>query len=285
MFDTILVPVDGSECADVAVDYAADLARRYDATVYVATVIDVRFVSAAPQYDNLRSEANALVDSVANRLEASGVATTSVVRTSKPYQGVLMVAEEYGADLIVMGTHGRTGVDRYLLGSVTERVLRRSDVPVLTVRNHEEGGVSCPYDDVLVPTDGSEGAAAAYEPAIDLASTYDATLHSLSVIETNALGLETAPKGSDEGPDEAARTALETVETNASEASVTDVVTEITFGSPYEEILAYVREHDVDLVVMGTHGRSGIPRYLLGSVAEKLVRTAPVPLMTVRTPS
>lgn len=285
VFDTILVPVDGSECADLAVDYAADIARRYDATVYVATVIDVRLVSTAPHYDTLRSEATALVDSVANRLEARGVATTTVVRTSRPYQGVLMVAEEYDADLVVMGTHGRSGVDRYLLGSVTERVVRRSDVPVLTVRNRDEGGVSFPYDDILVPTDGSDGAAAAYGPAIDLASTYDATLHSLSVIETNALGLETAPKGNDEGPDEAARIALEAVEANASQASVTNVVTEITLGSPDAEIRSYIREHDVDLVVMGTHGRSGIPRYLLGSVAEKLVRTVSVPVMTVRTPS
>ncbi|WP_148263727.1 universal stress protein [Halopiger xanaduensis] len=285
MFDTILVPVDGSECSDLAVDYAADLARRYDATVYVATVIDVRLIATAPQYDHLRSEATALVDSVANRLEASGVATTNVVRTAKPYQGVLMVAEDYDADLIIMGTHGRSGVDRYLLGSVTERVIRRSDVPVLTVRTRDDGNVSFPYDDVLVPTDGSDGAEAAYEPAIALATAYDAMLHALSVIETNALGLETAPKGNDEGPDEAARMALEEVEANASQASAADVVTEITFGSPHEEIRSYVREHDIDLVVMGTHGRSGLPRYLLGSVAEKLVRTASVPVMTVRKPS
>lgn len=78
--------------------------------------------------------------------------------------------------------------------------------------------------------------------------------------------------------------AIEMVEERANKASVAIGGTAVEFGTPYGEIRSYVEEHDVDLVVMGTHGRSGIERYRLGSVAEKTVRTSPVPVMTVRRP-
>jgi nucleotide-binding universal stress UspA family protein len=84
--------------------------------------------------------------------------------------------------------------------------------------------------------------------------------------------------------EESAQSAVESVEAQATEASVSGVETAIEHGSPYRGIRSYVEDHDIDLVVMGTHGRSGIERYLLGSVTEKTVRTSPVPVMTVRRP-
>ncbi|WP_135823809.1 universal stress protein [Halorussus ruber] len=282
MFDDILVPTDGSPCSEVAAEYAEDLARQYDATVHALCVVDSRGLENAPRYDRLKAERTELAERTCANLSTTGVETEQAVRTDVPHTAILRYATDHGIDLVVMGTHGRTGVERYLLGSVTEKVVRLSDVPVLTVKAEEESGVTFPYTDILVPTDGSEGAGAAIGPAVDIASTYDASLHALSVVNKAAMGFDVRSDANLDSLEEAARTALDTVEERATEASVSAVETSVEYGTPYREIRSYVDEHEIDLVVMGTQGRSGIERYLLGSVAEKTVRTSPVPVMTVR---
>lgn len=184
-----------------------------------------------------------------------------------------------------MGTHGRTGVERYLLGSVTEKVVRVADAPVLTVRAEDDGLATYPYSDILIPMDGSDQADAAIDVGINISSTYDARLHALSVVDTMAMGVEVRPAAIFELLDEAAHSAVEAVEDRASQASVSSVEKTVTHGHPYGEIHSYVDANDIDLIVMGTHGRSGLDRYLLGSVTEKIVRTSPVPVLTVRSPT
>jgi len=133
------------------------------------------------------------------------------------------------------------------------------------------------YDDILVPTDGSHGANAALEHGIEIASQWDATLHALYVVDTRVARsgplLETLR---DEG-----RQAVRDVEVAGTQAGLT-VVTEIPEGNPHEEILAYVSEHGIDMVIMGTHGRTGLDRVVMGSVAERVVRRSPIPVLTVR---
>jgi nucleotide-binding universal stress UspA family protein len=284
MFDTILVPTDGSDCARAAAEYAADLATRHDARVHALCVADSRILENAPQYDRVRKEREEVAERTCNDLSLSGVPVEQAVRTDTPHEAILRYATEADVDLIVMGTHGRTGVQRYLLGSVTEKVVRLSDVPVLTVKADDDGEGTYPYTDILVPTDGSEGAEAAIGPAVDVARRYDARIHALTVIETMALGADVRPDAILDALEASARSAVETVEERATRASVSAVEPAIDHGTPYRAIRSYVEDHDVDLVVMGTHGRSGIERYLLGSVAEKTVRTSPVPVLTVRQP-
>jgi nucleotide-binding universal stress UspA family protein len=284
MFDNVLVPTDGSDCAQAAVGYATDLARRYDATVHALCVVDSRTLENAPQYDQTRKEREEVAERTCTDVSVSDVPVERAVRTDVPHEAIRRYTAEQDIDLVVMGTHGRTGVDRYLLGSVTEKVVRLSAVPVLTVKAADDGAVTYPYTDILVPTDGSEGAEAALGPAVDIAHAYDARLHALSVIETMAMGVDLRSGAILDELEASAQSAVATVEKEATRAAVSAVDTEIRHGDPYRGIRSYVEEHDVDLVVMGTHGRSGIERYLLGSVAEKTVRTSPVPVMTVRRP-
>jgi nucleotide-binding universal stress UspA family protein len=133
------------------------------------------------------------------------------------------------------------------------------------------------YDDILVPTDGSRGAKPALEHGVEIASQWDATLHALYVVDTRLARsgplLETLR---DEG-----RGAVRDVEVAGTQAGLT-VVTEVIEGNPHEEILDYVSEHGIDMVVMGTHGRTGLDRVVMGSVAERVVRRSPVPVLTVR---
>jgi nucleotide-binding universal stress UspA family protein len=133
------------------------------------------------------------------------------------------------------------------------------------------------YSDILIPTDGSREARAAIDHGTGIASRYDATVHALHVVDTRLTRsgplLETLLRSG--------REAIREVEV-ACARSGRPVVTDIVEGNPAEAILAYVAEHDVDLVVMGTHGRTGIDRVLMGSVAERVVRRSPVPVVTVR---
>jgi len=133
------------------------------------------------------------------------------------------------------------------------------------------------YDGILVPTDGSQGAKAALEHGIEIASKWDATLHTLYVVDAH-LGRS--------GPlleplrDEKRQTVRD-VEVAGTQAGLT-VVTEIVEGNTHEEILDYVTRYGIDMVIMGTHGRTGLDRVVMGSVTERVVRRSPVPVLTVR---
>jgi nucleotide-binding universal stress UspA family protein len=281
MFDTILVPTDGSECAEVALGHAEDLAVRYDATVHVISVVDARTLDGAPHLDEIRAERTAMVEAVCERLAGADVPVEDAVLTGVPHREILDYAASRDVDLVAMGSHGRTGVERYLMGSVAEKVVRLSDAPVLTVRAEDDGPVTYPYAEVLTPTDGSEQAGVAAELGIDLAARYGARLHALSVVDTAVWGGNVRPSEFLDSVDGAAQTAVERV-ADAARGAVPAVSTAVERGHPYEVINSYVRANDVDIVVMGTHGRSGLERYLLGSITEKVVRTSPVPVLTVR---
>lgn len=135
------------------------------------------------------------------------------------------------------------------------------------------------YDDILFPTDGSAGADAALEHALELADTYDSRVHALFVVDTTYAGRGAASRTTTDELRERGRTIVADVTDRAGSVSVVEAVEE---GDPYRSILSYASEHDVDLIVMGTRGRSGVDRYLLGSVTEKVVRTADAPVFTVR---
>lgn len=136
------------------------------------------------------------------------------------------------------------------------------------------------YDDVLFPTDGSENAEVALEHALSLAETYGARIHVLYVVNTTYTDVGATGRTTIDSLRKRGESAVREVEELAT-ANGVDVITRIEEGDPYREILEYAEEN-VDLVVMGTRGRSGIDRYLLGSITEKVVRTADVPVFTVR---
>ncbi len=144
MYDTILVPTDGSTEVERAVEYAVDLARAHDATIKTVYVVDVASYGGLPMEtawdgisDTLREEGEAAVGRVEEL--AGDVPVETDVLEGSPSRVIVQTASSDRCDLVVMGTHGRGGIDRLLLGSVTERVVRSSPVPVLTVRVDESG--------------------------------------------------------------------------------------------------------------------------------------------------
>lgn len=137
------------------------------------------------------------------------------------------------------------------------------------------------YDRILLPTDGSAGMTRVVDHAVELARTHGADLHALYVLDTASLS-DLPMEGSWEGLNTALREegerALTAVEDRAGDLSVETAVVE---GSPSRDIVEYAAEHDCDLIVMGTHGRAGVDRWILGSVAERVVRRSSVPVLTV----
>ena len=290
MYDHILVPTDGSEHSDRAVDHAKLLAEAFDATLHLFRVVDIE-ATAGPfsaggvddgyVEQHTADEREALAEQQATLSESIQVEAT--VTTGNPANEILEHVRENDIDLIVMGTHGRSGLRRYLTGSVAERVLRLAPVPVLTVRATEASAVGRGYSRILVPTDGSERAAAAVAHAVAIADIYGGTVHAVNVVNVGdvATGAEVGvPEKFLQELEASGSEATESVADEARSAGV-DVRTEVLTGRPKHELLTYIGDHDIDLVVMGTHGRTGLDRVLLGSTAEALVRRAEVPLLTV----
>ena len=145
MYDDIMVPTDGSEGTEAAVEHALDIAKKYDATVHVVYVVNTSAYSTLPADSNwesitaaLEDEGNEATSEIVERMSDEGVDAVPSVEEGIPHKTVLAYADENDTDLIVMGTHGKSGLDRLLLGSVTEKVVRSSKVPVLTVRMVDE---------------------------------------------------------------------------------------------------------------------------------------------------
>lgn len=137
------------------------------------------------------------------------------------------------------------------------------------------------YENILIPTDGSESSIEAAKQAISLAKTYDATLHTIHVVDIESMWLETYEGSLIDTLEAAGEEAVASVRDRTAEADIETMSEVITDGKPARGILDYVDENDIDLIVMGTHGRRGIERYLLGSVTERVVRLADVPVLTV----
>lgn len=287
MLNQILFPTDGSDGAAVTFDHVLDLAAYHEATVTILNVVDTTRDSVLQIQEEtveaLKQEGKQIVQETADQAQERGVDTVTEVIQGEPYRELIDYAETRGMDLVVMPTHGRRGLERFLLGSTTERVVRRADVPVLTIRPDDDVTTTHPYEKVLVPTDGSDCANQALAIGVDVADAEGGTLHLLSVIAVPALGADTRPDLQMEMLEESAHELLDEAAAFATNADVEGTSTEVEYGpSIHKAILTYIEEHDIDLVVVGTHGRTGFDRYLLGSVTDYLIRTSPIPVLTVR---
>jgi len=141
MYDHVLFPTDGSDGADAALAYALDLAATYDATVHVLYVVNTNYEGTTSVggeiVDTLGREGQSIVEEATDRVEGRGVDAIGQVLRGDPHGTILEYAEDNRVDLVVMATHGRRGLERYLLGSITEKVVRSAEMPVLTVRMDE----------------------------------------------------------------------------------------------------------------------------------------------------
>ncbi|WIV65806.1 universal stress protein [Natrialbaceae archaeon AArc-T1-2] len=285
LIERVLIPTDDSDGALSGAKRGIALASRTGADVHVLSVVETG--NEPPEYDDellasLEAQAEGAVETVEQmaRDYDEEVDVTTVVRRGIPFQSIREYANRREIDVVAMGTTGRAGIDRILLGSVTENVLRTARTPVLAVPpNADQPAIDdVAFDRLLLPTDGSDGAEIAAEWGIALADRFESTVHALYAIDTSpfsAIGDEVPEALGHRG-----ETAVESVRKRAGDADV-DATGSIATGSPTDVILEYATDEDVDLIVIGTHGRTGIGQWFLGSVTENVVRQADVPVFCV----
>lgn len=285
MYDRILVPIDGSDVATSAARAAVDIARLFDSDLHVIHVVEsepypMGFGDAMDELARYGREALETVEAQAT--DAGVDITTAVVDEGEAvHRAILGYADDNAVDLIVMGTHGRSGLGRMILGSVTEQTLRHSSVPVMTV--HGETIVDTAFDSILVPFDGSAGAQGAVDHAIDLALAADARLYVVNVVDHAVMAGGDANAGMVlDALKESGERALDAVAERAADAGVEVGDTSVQVGSPFRTIVSYAEDNGMDCIVMGTRGRSGIDRVLLGSVTERVIRTAELPVIATK---
>ena len=284
-FARISCATDFSSCSDVALQVASRMARQADAELVIFHVWHVPAATHGEfllQLESLQS----LVEDAQRRLDdAVRVATSRGVRrvqgrilNGTPWVEIVGELERTAADLCVIGTQGRTGMSRVLLGSVAETVIRHAPCSVLAVRG--DGGGDA-FAHVVVPTDFSESAAYAADLAAELASTSLTLLHVTEVPELRSGEVTLEELAS--RLDERAAVALDTLAARMTGATRATVTRQARVGYPGAQILAALdAERGVDLVVMGSEGRTGIRRLLLGSVAAKVVRHAHCSVLVAR---
>lgn len=287
LIERLLIPTDDSDGALSGARRGIALASRTGADVHVLSVVEVGH--GPPEYgdellSSLESQAEDAVEAVAElaRAHDEELEVTTTVRRGVPFQSIREYANRREIDVIAMGTKGRAGIDRILLGSVTENVLRTARTPVLAVPPNADAPAleDVAFERLLLPTDGSDGAEIAAEWGIALADRLGSTVYTLSALDPSpfsALGEEDEVPEALEHRGEAA---VASVRERASEVGV-DASGSIESGSPTDVILASAAEQDVDLIVMGTHGRTGVGQWFLGSVTENVVRQADVPVFCV----
>jgi nucleotide-binding universal stress UspA family protein len=296
----ILCPTDLSDVSMHAVEQAIAVARWYRARITAQHVYPPPF---AP-IPGLPAPAERVSDAELERVRLetarafqgardAGVEVDVAIDVGRPAAQILRRAAESGADLLVIGTHGASGVERLVLGSVSERVLRRATCPVLTVPPRGQATVSRPFTRVLCAVDFSEWSLAALEYAFSLAREAKAELTIVHVLEwpwaePPAPSFEALP------PDQAAalreyrryceQRAMARLESLVEEpAQVAGPLTiRVSHGKPYVEILRAAEESQADLIVVGVHGRSALDLSFLGSTANQVVRRAQCPVLTLR---
>jgi nucleotide-binding universal stress UspA family protein len=300
-FRTILVPVDGSPLAEQALPLARRIALRAGSKLRLALVHQTPTAPldpvAARQFIPLELAARKWERSYQRSLQAKlrqeGVRVASAV-TLKGSVGPALAryAQELGVDLVVMATHGRGGVRRAWLGSVADYLVRQLQVPVLLVRPREDGAATTggsAASQILVPLDGSALAEDVLEPAADLARLWESELTLLRVVHPVVLFSDETlgwPAPFDEQLTADLRSQAESYVRDISErlrgeGLRASGVAVVGWGAA-DAILKLARPETVAAVAIATHGRGGLQRLALGSVADKLIRAADVPVLVHR---
>jgi nucleotide-binding universal stress UspA family protein len=288
MIRNILTPTDFSAPADAALEAAIELAKRVSARIHLLHAYDVGTEVALPLppglIDAVRAQVQGQLEQLEKRLERAGVAHESHLSAAPAVPSILERVPALSIDLIAMGTRGLSGLKHVLLGSVAERTVRLAPCPVLAVHAQEQRRPLGPK--LLVAVDFSPLAPAVVRHALEFARAFGTPqltlVHAYQLPPHIEVYARTHAGPLLDGLSERVREELEGRVSELRSAGVScDSIARI--GSPAEVIAHAASELGCDAIAMGTHGRTGIAHAALGSVAERVLRTAPCPVLTVKT--
>lgn len=296
MYEKILVALDGSPLSEGVLPYARLIAAKLKVPVELLHVIDADMLSAsqggaADRYHEIINAEQAKSNDYLNRVAQSFDDPAKVVcsvTNGRPAEIIVNKAEKNSGELIAMTTHGRSGINRWLLGSVADKVLHAAANPLLLVRAKEKAEKVdvAPLKRVLVPLDGSALAETVIPYAAELVRQIG-----LEIVLVRIFGVPTPVFAEDSGPyveelwtalEEEAGKYLNDKAAQLRAQGLTNVTIIATAGFAAEKIIDLARERADSLVAMCTHGRSGVNRWVMGSVTDRVVRHSGDPVLVLR---
>lgn len=284
MFEKMVLLLDTSELAEAVIPYATLLANKMGSELDVVNVVE-----AEVSGDRL---AKAYLDKIVEEIKEPGIIKKrSVILNGKAAEQVLDYVERNKIDIIAVASHGHSGIKRWVIGSTADKIIKGAKTPVLVVYSKEKSTTKKipAFSHILLPLDGSKAAEAALPYAGLIATKMKAKVSLLRVVSPLVDQYAGPPEGyvvdytgkvmkalEEEAQEYLKQTARAFEEKNISTSAT------MTVGSPTSDIMKYIEKHKVDLVVMSTHGRTGFGRWILGSVADKVLHSAEIPVLLIR---
>lgn len=277
----MLVAIDGSESSLHALKESFKLARNEKSWITVVSVVpeykgDLDMVAIGNVMASIRKPCEDALRKAEELARAEGALIKTVCEEGEPFEKIIDLAVAENCELIVMGRRGLSRLERVLIGSVTARVIGHSPIDVLVVPHDAEVG----WKRILLATDGSKYSKSASERAIDFAFQYSGQIIAVSVVDVPAEFYGEAP-GAIEDLIKKAKGYVEDVKIRAESVGI-KVETFVREGETYKTILDLAKDLNADTIVMGSHGRTGIRRLLMGSVTEKVIGYSTCPVLVVK---
>jgi len=285
----ILIATDGSEASEKAADFGIETLRSGGAKVYAVYVIDTGSygpVTAddkrSKKIERLEGIGNKATSYIEEKAKAAGLEAESAVLSGKPAEEIVNFADEQKVDMIIVGSLGKGGIKRFMLGSVSEKVVRRAKIPVLVVREHKG---EKPHRQILIATDGSKITEKAVDCGIEIAKLNGSKVYAAYVIDTTSCD----PNLMDEDwaqkiYEQFEKTGYGAVSYAVEKAKAAGLEAESVMlrGNPAEQIVDFAEKQKVGMIVVGSLGKSGSEQFSIGSISAKVLRNASVPVLVVR---
>jgi nucleotide-binding universal stress UspA family protein len=280
-YKKILVPFDGSVSSKNALKQAIKLSETEKSWIKVLAVVpsyegDLALVGVSNIKAAMEGPTEQLLEEAKAITDTAGISIMSRIVHGETYERIVDVAASENCDLIVMGRRGKHRIQRMLMGSVTSRVIGYSGEDVLVVPRDASIG----WNHILLSTDGSKYSEVATEHALNFAESYGGDLTAVSVVDVTDEFYAQAPQVV-ERMIEKSKTVLENVQKKAESLNI-KTETAVKEGEAYEKIVELANEKKADVIFIGSHGRTGLKKILMGSVTEKVIGHAPCPVMVVK---
>nr|WP_199001776.1 universal stress protein [Flavobacterium sp. ASV13] len=270
----ILVPTDFSEHAEDALKVASQIARKNDSEIIILHMLELPSQmndailggASIPETMLFMKKANEMLDEVSSRPYLDNIQVTEIVKIDKPIHGIIQVTKDYNADLIIMGSHGSSGVEELLIGSNTEKVVRNSEIPVLVIKKDI---TNFNTSNIVFASDFSDETKKPFEKLLKFASFFESKIHLVTICTPNSFK-----------PTHAAE---KTMNDFITEFNLTNYETHIYNDTNIEKgIINFSNRINADIIGMCTHGRTAFAHFFNGSISEGLVNHAIKPVITFK---
>lgn len=270
----ILVPTDFSEHAEHALKVAAQIAKKNNSEITILHMLELPHQTndaifggvSIPETMLFMQKANETLDKISNSPFLEGISITEMVKMDKPINGITQISKEQDIDLIIMGSHGSSGMEELLIGSNTEKVVRNSEVPVLVIKKDT---TDFNVSNIVFASDFTDETKKPFQKLLDFANFFDAKIHLVSICTPNSFK-----------PTHVTEKALQSF---VSEFNLTNYSTHIYNDTNIEKgIINFSNSINADIIGMCTHGRTGFSHFFNGSISEGLVNHAVRPVITFK---